>query len=463
MRFRFVRPRHPTTTLILCAALFTSLAHIDRARACAGGFSTAESDVGADAQIALYALKASTTELVVLVNVPSAENDFGMVMPVPAGTTLSSTPVDADGLATLEQETRPRITVYEGEADGGGIPGCLTPRSGNDLGDAEGADGVTVSTPVDIGPLTAVVITGDTGNAIADWLTANSFLVPAGAQDIVDGYVNAGSHLVAFKRNDTATSEAVSLGVHMTIPGDHRGFALRMVSIGAPEEVAITLFVAHASENIGPAAPFSANDLTALDGQAIVDDGYRAAVRAYVDANDGRAFIHESSRSFDTYDAFGLAGIVDDGSVLTRLTTVMARADMTEDLALTEVIDAADGSLEIDLASSDDGALAFLSSVIRDGARALTSLAPLLALFLVLLVRVVRARRRAASLTVHDRHAPAVRASRWASMAPRHSRDAQAARRRARGASSENAARPAPQRLHRRENPRTRRHRAHSR
>jgi len=373
-----------SASLLALLVATTTLLDARDARACGGGFSSEDVSVGMDAQIAIYAFKATTTELVVLVNVPDGSDDFGVLLPVPVGTTISSTPVDAAGIALLEEETRPAITVIdEQESGGGGVPGC-GPRAGLGNGDDGGGEdpGVVVSEPVDIGPITTVIVTGDSGDAIGDWLAANGFVVPEGAQSILDSYQNVGSRFVAMKRNDTA-SGAASLGVHMTIPGTHSGFALRMASIGASDELAITIFTATVDENRGPSAPFETLTLTEIDQDAIVDVGYRAAVRAEVDARDGRAFIAETSSVFDTYAAFGLDDVIDDGMTITRLTTIMAGVDLGEDVALDAVVEVGDNYLEI--VRADAHPIGALHRTARDVA----SLLPFLALLALLAARVV--------------------------------------------------------------------------
>jgi hypothetical protein len=451
---------HAHTSSLFAAGRFTLLLAVvatgattlttRQARACGGGVSFEDAEVGLDAQIAIYALKEATTELVVLVNVPTGDRDFGVVLPVPAGTTLSSTPVDAAGIALLERETRPEVVISEAM---GGEPSSFSCARGSadngyEAGSGEGEGGVAVSAPVDIGPLTAVIITGENGNAIADWLQANGFAVSADSQAIIDGYTNAGAQLVALKRNATALRAPASLGIHMTIPGDHRGFALRMASIGSAEELAITIFVAHPTESIGPSMPFFTQGLMNLDERTVADDGYRAAVRALVAENDGRVFVAEHVESHDSYESYGLAGIIDDGAVLTRLTTVVSRAELTEDVAFGDEISVPANGLYISRESLDASASPF--APLWRAMRGLVDGIPLAALFMLLAFRMIRARSESAPVTGFVRRGPAVRASRWASRAPRHCRDARAKFRLARGVCSESGARHGRPRSHQR-------------
>ncbi len=122
-----------------------------------------------------------------------------------------------------------------------------------------------VSRPVTIGPVTAVSLTADTGDAINAWLADNGFVVPTGDQSLVDAYAGTGRYFIAIRRSDTAaTGGATSVGVHFTLAGDERGLPLRFARLGAATTVAFTVFVA-ADSVVAPSSPFAAltiNDLS---------------------------------------------------------------------------------------------------------------------------------------------------------------------------------------------------------
>ena len=91
-----------------------------------------------------------------------------------------------------------------------------------------------VSQPVTIGPVTAVTLTADTGDAINAWLGDNGFVIPAASQSIVDAYAGPGRYFIAIRRSDTAaTGGPTSVGLHFTLGGDERGLPLRFARLGA--------------------------------------------------------------------------------------------------------------------------------------------------------------------------------------------------------------------------------------
>ncbi len=299
------------------------------ARACGGLVQAAGGTVGLNAQRAFFSVRANgTTELVLQVAVPSTPNDYGVILPAPVQPTLATTPVDSNELDLLEQNTRPEI-LETASGDGGGC-GCGAVAGNRSLGVETQ---VTIGQVAQIGPVTAVTLTADTGAAVTTWLNDNGFVVPPAFQGTVDSYAGAGRWFVAFKRNNTAaSSSATSVGVRLSMAGDRRDFAVRMAAMGADSEVAITVFVV-ASENVGPASNYTALTLENLDKATLRGGDYRGALKAAVAAAGGRAFVVEGQFAANAVVTMPtLSTLVDGGARLTRLSTVMDVARMDTDV-----------------------------------------------------------------------------------------------------------------------------------
>jgi hypothetical protein len=284
-----------------------------------------------DAQRAFFSLRGNnTTEVVLQVNVPQAGGQFGVLVPAPVQPTLATTPVSTEELDVLDMATRPEIYPPSSSSGGGGC-GCGTAADGSSKNLAS-EGGVSVGQVAQLGPVTAVTLTADTGADLTTWLTANGFVVPAASQAVVDGYAGTGRWFVAMKRNTTTGSTAATaVGVRFTLAGDHREYAIRMAAMGAAAEVAITVFIV-APQGVGPSNPYAGLTLNDLDKTTLKGPGYREALRKAVATAGGHAFVVEGIHDAAIVRGSTLAGLVDLGSRLTRLTTVMTPAQMDYDV-----------------------------------------------------------------------------------------------------------------------------------
>lgn len=297
--------------------------------ACGGGGIASQAGVVVDSQRVVISTRASgTTDIVAQISVPQTSSDYGVLIPVPSEPTLDREPVATSDLTSLDEATRPRILVETG----GGSSGC---GCGTVAGDSKGSAptrGVTAGPPVEIGPVVAVSLTGDSDAAILAWLADNGFLLPADASATLASYVGPGNYFIAIRRSDSAATFAPSsIGIHYSLKGDHRKLSLAFTRIGAAETMAYTVFLG-ASEAIGPTAPFAALTLNDLDATALRQDNYRGAIQSAVAARGSKAFVLESSSTASSVVPPGLAHLFDAGAVVTRATTVVSREELSEDV-----------------------------------------------------------------------------------------------------------------------------------
>jgi hypothetical protein len=313
------------------------------ARACGGGVVTREvaGTVG-NAQRIVVSIHAGVTDVVTQIGVPETTEDYGALLPVPAEPTLDPNPVPASELDALDRATRPRIYLSSGGGGSAEESGCLCgleEAAGEGSKSSRGGDAsVNVSSPVDIGPVTAVVLSAEDGGAVTTWLGDNGFAIPVGDQALVDEYAGPGRYFIALKRNDSAATGApTSIGVHFTLPMEHGELPLRFARLGAASEVTFTVFVA-ASETMVPAAPFAIRTLDELD-VALLRSSYAHAVAEASTRDGGLGFVIEGTWPASELESNvgSLSNLLSlQGLRLARLTTILPDEVLTTDAHFTE-------------------------------------------------------------------------------------------------------------------------------
>lgn len=307
----------------------------NEAHACGGIVSPPTSLVLQDQQRVFISKRSDGTSNVVLqLGIPSVSTEFGALTPVLGQPTLDAEPVDVSELDELDSRTRPTAGGSDDSAGGG----CGCGSAAEAGGDRGGLGGVNVIQIVDIGPVTAAVLTADSTLPLTDWLTQNGFLVPASDQSVIDAYVGANNYFIAFKRSAQAGSGPSSVGVSFSVVGDQRGYPLRMSRLGASDRLAIQVFVAapesQAPKGSGPTNPFEALTLADFSVSEVQND-YESAIFQKVAANGGKAFVVEGvyHPSAHWREPLGprLMAITETDQNLTRLATVLAPASLTQD------------------------------------------------------------------------------------------------------------------------------------
>jgi hypothetical protein len=267
------------------------------------------------------------TDIVTQIVVPETTADYGALLPMPSEPTLDPEPVSMEELQQLDAQTAPRIVTVEATDDGGGS-GCGCVGTGAATKDGGTSKSVRTSEPVDIGPVTAVVLSGTT-EAVNNWLDENGFLVSEADQATISDY--AGYYFVAIRRNERAAPGGpTSIGIHFSMPGDHRELPLRFASLGAAPTVAFTVFLA-TSDLAGPSPPFTALTLDDLDGSILRTGGYAAAVQDLVRAYGHQAFVLESRISGSDLVLSGQVRSLVQGMNVTRMSTIVPASALTED------------------------------------------------------------------------------------------------------------------------------------
>ncbi|MEZ4224632.1 MAG: DUF2330 domain-containing protein [Polyangiaceae bacterium] len=327
-----MRRRSSYLRLVPVAAL-VSLLSSGRAHAC-GGLVTQDAAVVTQSQQRVFISfkNDGSSAVVVQLAIPEASAPFGALTPVAALPTLDAEPVDVAELDDLDVATRPvlRDASSSSSSDSGGC-GCGSDSAGADLaGGSNGGRGVNIVEVVDIGPVTAAVLSATDTAPLTQWLGDNGFVVPTAETATIDAYVGADKYFIAFKRSAQGAAGPSSVGVSFSVPGDQRGYPLRMSRIGAASRLGIQVFVA-APESVAPrgsapASPFAALTLKDLELTRVTDD-YTAAVADAVKQNGNKAFliegVYKPENAWRETLGTKLRAMTDDQQVLTRLTSVV--------------------------------------------------------------------------------------------------------------------------------------------
>ena len=318
------------TLVLLVATCALSLFTPSAANACGGaaGPTAKPGSVGQTAQRAFYAVHPDHTELVLQVDVPLEAKSFAILVPLPAEPQIDPRPISAEDFEQLDRSTQPQIITRRSSSAGEGCGCPLSQSKASDLGAATGgSSSVRSGTPVTLGPVTATKLTADSAAALEGWLTQNGFALTEADRKIAAAYVAPGTWFVAFKPSGTSPG---AVGVHLTLPGDRRGFALRMAKIGGAAQMAFTVFVS-APSAVGPGAGSRALLLTDLPAATLRGSGYHDAVAEAVSAAAGKAWVVERVGPTDALPR-SLRELGDSGFTLTRLSTVVATSVIDADV-----------------------------------------------------------------------------------------------------------------------------------
>lgn len=322
----------PRLIAALAAVALTSFA-APRAEACGALVAPPTATVGQTAQQAFFSVRPGQTELVLQVVVPTSSR-YGVIVPVGAEPTIDSRPIDSEAFENLERVSRPVVQTEKPAVEDDGFSlGCGGAAKSNDL--AGGASrGVTEGPAVTVGPVEARKLSATDATALDAWLTEKGFALDAAQRATVTSYAGAGRWFVVFTPAAGASGSSLppSIGVHLSLVGDARSFAMKMASVGAAAEVGFTVHVAAPKAvGVSAGAGFSTLGLADLDKATLRAEGYRSAVAKAVAARGGKAWVVEKAFSpRDLPEVFQQLTNLDSAQI-TRLSTVVKREALTAD------------------------------------------------------------------------------------------------------------------------------------
>jgi len=181
--------------------------------------------------------------------------DFAMVIPVPEALTEEQVSLaDSLHVARADAYSAPRLVSYECENfdsgyydDGGGGLGCSDKSDDagyEDSGDAGGSLDVEVVEAFTVGEYQFVVLDAEASADLYTWLDDQGYALPAGAEALLDEYIEAGSYFLAAKVTLEAVDDAEAWLSPIQIRYDDPAFSLpvRIGTISSPGVQNLTLY-----------------------------------------------------------------------------------------------------------------------------------------------------------------------------------------------------------------------------
>lgn len=290
-------------TLALAAAL--SLGHASVAHACGGMvFPAHETRAGGMSDQEIFvAFADDETVLVASAGYQGVDTaDFAFILP------LSSNPAEVrDGdpslFIALDEHSAPVISIYLDEGDEPSGLGCAKSGGGRgDFSNGGGDDGeVMVHQRGQTATYEYVVIGGDTGSAIADWLTAEGYALPADYAAALEPYVSDGWFFFAAKVLPEAGSGALApIELHLP-PSPPEAFEIPLAiaahSLPPDEPLRITTYLWADGALLPEGYPSQAIPADELVAVSDSESNYAELERAVLDSDPQGAWIIDASRS----------------------------------------------------------------------------------------------------------------------------------------------------------------------
>jgi MYXO-CTERM domain-containing protein len=236
------RVGHTTASSLVLAAALTIPRPVD---ACGTMLFTshAERPGGMNGQELFLSLTPDATTLVLSASFIDASGDKAFLLP------LMSVPDevrDADDalFVALESGTVPVVSITEAEQWEPSI-GCSGASRGGDFGG--GNNDVEVLDRGSTATYDYVVVGGDTGTALADWLNTAGFGVPAEFEAALDDYASDGWYFLAATLNSDAPEGHVApleLRLPASYPATTIPFGIAAYALAPSDALDITLYVA---------------------------------------------------------------------------------------------------------------------------------------------------------------------------------------------------------------------------
>ncbi len=191
------------------------------------------------AQVAI-ARQDQRTTFSVSINPAGDPQAFALVLPVPEV-------LAEDEITTLDPEIFARLDGYTAprRVDDAGCPGSDTGlqfETGNL--DSGGGGGVDVEAEYLVGEYQVVILSAEESGSLATWLDTNGYYLPAGADERLAEYIDAGSYFLAAK---VAEEAALATGVPLSplqVSYDSEIFAIpiRLATLNSPGEQDMVIY-----------------------------------------------------------------------------------------------------------------------------------------------------------------------------------------------------------------------------
>ncbi|MFO7974767.1 MAG: DUF2330 domain-containing protein [Candidatus Hydrogenedentota bacterium] len=257
--------------------------------------------------------------------------DFAWVVPTPTLPTVSM--VEEGFFDELDALTRPVIFYM----DHSQRIGCSLARPL--WGEGTPTDDVIVWGTDTIGPYDYAILTAAGSEGLGAWLEDNGYVLPIGADAVLDYYVQKQSYFVAFKLNPFANEGPLS-AVCLTYGADEIVYPLHITTLSTAEKNQVTL---HVMGCFG-VDPVNAT-VTDIDRDSVVvnaetqSSNYETLFAETVTGSEGPVLVRESELDFQHYqyrtENAQLNSLLshDVCSCVVRYRTLLSADDMVEDIS----------------------------------------------------------------------------------------------------------------------------------
>lgn len=278
--------------------------------------------------------------------------DFSWIIPIPVPIDASSVQSqDATLFNALDAATPTRLeTTYvwtdptAGGGGGSGSSGCGTSGDSSleDTGSAElglaeeEQSTVEVTDEAVVGPFAIEVITATNVSDFSTWLTDNGYMLPEGGDAALDHYIQGGMAFLGVQLSPLATLGPIDT-LTFTYPGTQPMIPIILTSIGAVEDMPITVWVAadryHRPSNFDWML-LDTDQLRdyAVENGALDGFGYETAIQELADQHGGQGFVQQWATPIDWLEADPLVeGVLPADGTITRWTARISPDEMTLD------------------------------------------------------------------------------------------------------------------------------------
>ncbi|MFZ5478285.1 MAG: DUF2330 domain-containing protein [Myxococcota bacterium] len=196
------------------------------------------------AQVAIVRQGERTT-FSVSVNPAGDPQEFALVLPVP--TVLAEDEIatlDPQIFARLDGYSAPRHVADAGCPRRGGNTYSLSDDADSESGGGDDDGGVDVEAEYLVGEYQIVILSAEESAGLQDWLDANGYYLPEGAEPRLAEYIEAGSYFLAAKvAADAALANGASLSpLQISYTSDVFSIPIRLATLNSPGEQDMVIY-----------------------------------------------------------------------------------------------------------------------------------------------------------------------------------------------------------------------------
>ena len=288
--------------LVAASIVLTSLVFSAPAFAC-GGFFCFTQPIDQSAERILYVQQLGKISVHIQISYKGDDKQFSWILPLQKVPTLG---IGSDTVfQVLEQATSPLFQLNWQQGANGcyGNYGCMEDAAAGGGGPpgANNFGGVTVLKTENVGPYETVVIQGDTGDDLYNWLNTNKYIQPAATKPLLDLYAKQKYVFLALKlQQDKSAGDLAPIVITMDEPSPC--LPLRLTQLAAQPDMPIVAWV------VGAKRAIPKNFLHVEINEATVDwltngGNYKSVVSKAVDQASGHAFTTEYAQPMDKFQS----------------------------------------------------------------------------------------------------------------------------------------------------------------